>query len=1044
MNNYQKFHTKRDWENKDITAINREEAHSPWGAYESFEQAKSCDRLASKWVDSLDGSWRFLYCDTPLTAGEFYCEDYDRSGWSDITVPGNWEVQGFGKPIYTNVMMPWNQHPHEKHILHATADSGWGMPNPPYIPEENPTGLYYRTFNIPAEWLERDIFIHFKGVETAYYLWINGREVGYSQDSKLPSEFNITPYIKAGENSVALQVMRFADSTHLEDQDYWYLSGIYRSVYLYAKPKTRITDFKIDALPEGGNGVVAADVRVNPFDGLAEYKIRLDITDMAGNILASGESNVNPSADYRDDWKPTAHTARVRLTVENVGLWTPETPTLYKAIMTLIAPNGEAADFESCRIGFKRVEISNGIIYLNGKRLIVRGVNRHEHEARHGRAVPVSHMIEEIKTMKRLNINSVRTCHYPDDPIWYDLCDEWGILLICECNIETHALGGALTHNPAWATNFLERAVRMVLTHKNHASVYSWSLGNESGTGANHAAMAGWIREYDKTRLCQYEAGGPGKNISDIRGNMYATQNSIMSMLTDPYDTRPIVLVEYLYQICNAGGGMHKFRQLTERYQRFQGGYIWDWQDKALINKTADGEEYYAYGGDFGEGITDGTPFMTNNGIVLPDLTVKPAGLEAKYVYCPIIFEKIDRDNPWVLDGGYGKYILKNRNLVTDTSPYHVVYTLRENGCPIKSGEYSLPYLPAGGQTEICFDEEFSRKPNCEYTVEFSVRLREETAYSSADYEIGCYQFELESGEIAPLIKAIPEGEVALTETADGYTVAGSDFEVSFGKMSGEITYSKNGKAYLTGVKECITRPYCGVVAQPYWGRYQLWDMTDDRNTDSKLVAITAENIGNSRALVEVAREVSFKDKTYKALINIRYTVNALGEIEVSADFTLPKALQDIPRVGLELVIPEGHEAITYYGYGPTETYRDRMEAAKLGVFDSTVAGEHFPFCPPSENGGHEQTRWLTLTDGDCALKISSSKPFHFDVHHSTVADYKAAKHDREIIHRPESYLHIDAAHAGIGSDMGWSTMLAEEDRVKAGNYSLCFTISAK
>ncbi len=274
--------------------------------------------------------------------------------------------------------------------------------------------------------------------------------------------------------------------------------------------------------------------------------MRLDIFSLSGEQLASGTEAVNPSADYRSDWRPTANTARVRLSISSIRMWSPETPALYTAVMTLISPEGEELDFESCKIGFKKVEISNGIIYLNGKRLIVRGVNRHEHEARGGRTVPYEHMVEEIKLMKRLNINSVRTCHYPDDPVWYDLCDEWGILLVCECNIETHAVGGALSHNPAWGTSFLERAIRMVLTHKNHPSIYSWSLGNESGTGANHAAMAGWIREYDKTRLCQYEAGGPGKNISDIRGNMYATQNSIMQMITDTDDTRPIVIVKIL------------------------------------------------------------------------------------------------------------------------------------------------------------------------------------------------------------------------------------------------------------------------------------------------------------------------------------------------------------------------------------------------------------------------------------------------------------------------------------------------------------------
>ncbi len=1048
MNNYRNFHIKHDWENKDVTAINREESHSSWGAYASFDEAVSCDRNISKWSSCLDGVWKFDYCDSPESVGEFWMDDFDRCHWSDITVPGNWEVQGFGKPIYTNVSMPWNHGVHEKQVLFPHADSNWGLPNPPYIPDENPTGCYHRSFDIPADWLEREVFIHFKGVETAYYLWINGKEVGYSQDSKLPSEFNITPYIREGKNTVSLQIMRFAESTYLEDQDYWYLSGIYRSVYLYAKPKTRIVDWKIDAVPDMHNscGYVSADVTVNRFDGLADYKVKLDILDMEGKLLASGESFVNDNADYRSDWRPTANTARIRLTVSDIKQWTPETPALYKAVMTLIAPNGEDADFESCRIGFKKVEISNGIIYLNGKRLIVRGVNRHEHEARGGRTVSIEHMIEEIKTMKRLNINSVRTCHYPDDPVWYDLCDEWGILLICECNIETHAVQGALSHNPAWGTNFLERAIRMVLTHKNHASVYSWSLGNESGTGANHAAMAGWIREYDKTRLCQYEAGGPGKNISDIRGNMYATQNSILSMLTDPYDTRPIVLVEFLYQIRNAGGGMSKFRELVERYQRFQGGYIWDWQDKSLIGKTEDGREFYAYGGDFGEEITDGTPFMTNNGIVLPDLTVKPAGLEAKQVFCPIFFENIDHDNPWVLDSGYGKYILKNRNLVTDTDPYRVEYTVRENGYIIKTGEYPLPYLKAGESREVRFEEPIDRKPNCEYTVEFSVKLKNATEYAPEGYELGCFRFELESGAYEPVVKEIPQGNISLTEDEKAICVTGESFTVLMSKEHGLIcSYEKKGREYIAiGAKECFTRPYCGVTAQPYWGRYQLWNRVDEKNTQAQVKSVRAEYIGRSRVLIEAIREVSFKDTPHKAIVSVSYVINCMGDISVSADFDIPTMLGDIPRVGLELVIPEGFEDLEYFAYGPTENYCDRKEAAKPGVFESTVEGEHFPFNPPSENGGHEEARWLLLRNGESSLKISAKIPFHFDVHHNSIADYKAAGHEHELIRRKESYLHIDCAHAGIGSDMGWSTMLVKEDRVSAGKYSLQFDITAE
>lgn len=1060
MDRYIKFHSKKDWENPEVMSINREQAHSPWGAYENETQAATCNRTITKWSQSLDGIWKFAYYPKPELAESFWQPEYHTSGWKDIKVPGNWEVQGFGEPLYTNSVYPWDYFSKEKHMIHPhSAENKRGYPNPPYIPEENPTGCYLRKFTVSKEWLDKDIFICFKGVETAFYLWINGKETGYSQDSKLPAEFNITAYVKEGENSIAVQVMRFADSTYLEDQDYWYLSGIYRSVCLYAKPKARIADWKIDAEPDLHHsfGIVNADVSINRFNGFADYKIRLDVLNMKDELLASQTSDINPQAGYRAYEKPTSNTARFNIRVENILHWSPETPLLYKAVITLISPDGAAVDYESCRIGFRKIEIVNGVILLNGKRLIVRGVNRHEHEAYGGRTVACEHMVEEIKLMKRLGINSVRTCHYPNDPVWYDLCDEWGILLICECNLETHGVEGAPTHDPSWGTNFLERAMRMILTHKNHPSVYSWSLGNESGVGANHAAMTGWIKEYDPTRLCQYESGEPGKNISDVCGNMYATQDKIYEMLTDAEDIRPIVLVEYLYQIRNSGGGMYKFFELLEKYKRFQGGYIWDWQDKCLVARTLQGEEYFAYGGDFCESIVEwAVPrFMTNNGIVLPDLGLKPVALEVKQIYSPVVFCESRLTNPWAAQNDRtGIYIIKNRNMFLDTTAYKVVYCIRENGYPIKTGLYDLPYLKAGEETEVSFVCDLERKPNAEYHVEFSVQYSADTAFAHEGYELSCFQFPLESGayiytgsRCVCFDADVSKNALSTEDREEVFKVNGSDFTVSFDKKTGIInSYVKNGTEYmLNGPVECLTRPLTGLDAQEGWGRRGLWEIFDSCNTASALKEFTVLAAGSTRVIVETVREVTFARSPYGIVVSTSHTINCDGEINVRATYEINPSLIDIPRVGMEIVIPEGFESLEYYGMGPNENYRDRKHSAKLGVFAGTVENEHFPFIPPAENGGHEETRWLTLSNGKGgSIKISSHLPFHFDVHHNTIDDYKQAKHDHELIRRKESYLHIDAAHSGIGSDMGWSTFITESDLVKAKNCKLEFTILAK
>ena len=1055
MNHYQKFHTQRDWENINVTSINRETSHAHWGAYEDAAQAISCDRTASKWTQTLDGTWKFAYCPNTASVEAFWEKTYNHKEWKDIKVPGNWEIQGFGEPIYTNTLYPWDHFSKEKQVIHPTNEEGMrGLPNPPFIPEENPVGCYFSTFGVTADWLEREIFIYFKGVETAYYLWINGKEIGFSKDSKLPSEFNITKYLVEGENTIALQVMRFADSTYLEDQDYWYLSGIFRSVLLLAKPKERIMDWKIDATPNlyYPFGMIKADVSINRFNGFANYKIKLDIFDSEGCLLTSGISDINKQGEYRLYEKPTSNTARIELKIDDIIPWTPEKPKLYRAVMTLLAPSGDEVDFESCRIGFKKVEIIDGVILLNGKRLVVRGVNRHEFEAHGGRTVSVEHMIEEIKLMKRLNMNSVRTCHYPDDPAWYDLCDEWGILLICECNLETHGVLGALSHNPAWGTNFLERAIRMVLTYKNHPSIYSWSLGNESGVGANHASMAGWVREYDPTRLCQYEAGEPGKNISDVRGNMYATPEKILDMLTDATDIRPIVLVEYLYQIRNSGGGMYKFYNLVENYKRFQGGYIWDWQDKCLVAKTSEGKEFFAYGGDFGESIVDWVDpgFMTNNGMVLPDLTPKPCAIEAKQVYCPIIFDKLSLQYRPDLLPQDGNFVIKNRNLVSNTQGYEFYYSIRENGIVVETNIFEIPNIEAGDKAEYIFKDKYYKKQNKEYHIEFSIRYAQENAFAPKGFELGFYQFRLESGsyDYATLEMQLPESPTSVLIVNDSeqvLNIKGANFDICFDKETGLInSLRKNDVEYLSGgASGCFTRPQTGLDARLGWGRFSQYEVHAEENTNRALKKFSVECFAEDKVIVEVVREATFKEKSYAILEYSTYTVYGNGDVKVGVNFRIDPQMKELQRVGVELIIPRGFEELEYFGLGPNENYRDRRNSAKLGVFQNTVEGEHFAFIPPSENGGHEETRWIALNNGQGkVIKISSLIPFHFDVHHNTILDYKYADHEHELVRRKESYLHLDAAHSGIGSDMGWSTNLPQSEQVEAKNYLIEFFIA--
>lgn len=1045
MNNRQNFHTRPDWENVDIQSINREPAHVQWGAYDSREAAVQCKKNSSSYICSLNGVYAFRLVDSPAQADDFYLPGYNDSHFGQIHVPGNWELQGYGEPIYTNSRFPWDYQSKEACMLSASK-TGPQVPNPPFLPSGNPTGCYRKTFTLPTEFAGREVFLRFDGVETAFYLWINGHAVGYSQDSKLPSEFCITPFLTEGENLMALQVMRFADSTYLEDQDYWYLSGIYRDVWLVAKPKLRMEDYTVTAIPDlaTGSGVLQADITLSRAPGFADCIVHAALYGPDGKILAEKNAPVQKEAEYRTDRVPTANTARLSFSLAHVELWSPEQPFLYTVVFALFSGTDEALDFEACKVGFKKVEVVDGIVLLNGKRLLIRGVNRHDFSWREGRAVSSAHMREEICQMKRMNINAVRTCHYPDCSQWYDLCDELGILLVCECNLETHGVMGQLSHMPSYAPAYLERAVRMVQNYKNHASIYSWSLGNESGTGANHAAMYGYIKEYDPTRLCQYEAGSPEKNISDVRGNMYATVDAIMEMLGDPKDDRPIILVEYLYQIRNSGGGLWKLRELMERYPRFQGGYVWDWQDKALVGHHG-GTEFFAYGGDFDESVveTDCPPFMTNNGVVQADLTWKPVARELKQAYAPVWIERPGSLSAWATTPPWNRFVVKNRSATQDLSGYRCMAVLRENGLPVATQEITLPDTPPMGESEFTAVLSYEKKPNCLYHLEFSLCRRHEDLFVPAGYEVGFAQFPLASGKIN--IKRQNRTDcppVRYEEQTDRHIIAGNDFRIAVSKESGElIQMEKNGHDYLLcGGMPCLDRPFTGLDAYPAWG----WRQAYSEIRALRYAAGEARVFTSSTAVRLEIPYCSADSNSYPVAFTVDYTIDGIGNVEIHFHSSIDASYTAVPRVGLSFTLPAGYEKLSYFGYGPGENYADRCMAAKLGIFQSTVSGEHFPFSPPSENGGHEETRWLELTDETRHTLRVEGGPFHFDVHHSTVAEYQKARHDHELARHPESFLHIDAVHGPIGSDMAWSTGMPKEHAVGGGDYSLHFRLIMK
>lgn len=1053
---FRAFHKKNDWENQHIRQINREASHSAWGAYADEEQAIGCDRAASPFHASLDGVWKFHLADAPRYVPEdFFSAEYDTAAWADIDVPGNWEVQGFGKPIYVNSYYPFkNDVSNEKYICEPSTKETKGVVeryNPPSVPSENPTGCYVRTFEIPESWEGRRTFILFGGVESAFYLWINGQAVGYSQDSKLPAEFEISAYLLPGVNTIALMVLRFCDGVWLEDQDYWHISGIFRSVGLFSKPKLHIRDIRVESLPDehGTGGLFRAWCHVKIKEGYADYTVRARLYDSAGRLLLEEESEIPTLTPlYGNHWYrspdrlplPERGAAFFNRAVENIKTWSFDEPVLYTAVFTLIDPEGAEVDFESCRTGFRRIEIRDGMILLNGGRMIYRGVNRHEYAYGSGRTVSAEHIREELRLMKQLNFNAIRTSHYPNDPILYDLCDEFGMCVVCEADAESHGVEGNLTVDPEWAEALLERAVRMVMTHKNHPCILSWSLGSETGCGPAHAAMANWIRDYDRTRTIQYESGHPQAHISDIRCPMYARTRQIEEMLSDTIDNRPVVLIEYSYNMSNSGGGAYKYWELAERLPRFQGGFIWDWQDKAMKGTTADGTEYWGYGGDFGE-LTDTlvVPYMCANGIVTPQLTPKPQAYEIKNCQSPVGIDAISPD--------CGRFIFKNRCQDWNAGHFHILWEISLEGEICANGR--IIGLSGGPMS----DEEFSigfeleKQKGREYFLNLYVCLNQNTSWAEKGHEIYRKQFMLAGTGGFPA--EIPEfAPATLEETPDRIIIKGQDSKISFDKNTALITefVYKDKTLISSGAAENFFRAPTGIdrgTELNIKGILKDWFSAGYDRLVRKPAGITVSKLSDGRVRVETRLELKAEGMEYGIRSGMVYLIDGAGNISIELSLDMDPGLPHAPRAGVTMLLPGGFEKLRWYGRGPGDNYADRKTSAQIGVYESTVDEQDFPFIPPCECGGKEDVRWIELTDGEgCGIRLGGDSTFHFDVHHSSVADFAEAMHMHELNRHAEIYLNIDAAHAGLGGDDGWSQNLQQEYRVMPRCYRLRLDIA--
>ena len=1010
-----------DWENPEVVGCNKEPGHCTLVPYPDNRMALKAEREASPYYRSLNGNWKFKWVRKPADRPvDFYRPDYDVSRWKEISVPSNWQLHGYGIPIYLNVPFPF-------------------PPNPPHIPHDyNPVGSYRTEFTIPPNWKGRQVFIHFDGVKSAFYLWINGRMVGYSQNSMTPAEFNITTYLEPGRNIIAAEVYRWSDGSYLEDQDMWRFSGIYRNVYLFSTPRVHIRDFfvRTDLDEQYADGMLLIRPRVASYtkEKLDGWTVQAHLYDeqekpVLGETSTSVPAILNEKYPQRDNVK----FALLEGKVANPKKWSAEHPNLYTLVLTLNDAAGRVIEAESCKVGFRKVEIRDGQLFVNGRSIKLFGVNRHEHDPDHGRAIPRSRMLQDIMLLKQNNINAVRTSHYPDDPHWYDLCDKYGIYLIDEANLESHGLRGYLSNVPTWHAAFVERAIRMVERDKNHPSVIFWSLGNETGCGPNHAAMAAWIKDYDPTRPIHYE-GAQGKPTDpyyvDMLSRMYARIPEMVRLATNPVDTRPMIQCEYAHAMGNSVGNLKEYWDAIRSHKRLIGGFIWDWADQGLRKTSPTGKKFWAYGGDFGDNPNDGN--FCCNGIVQPDRKPNPSLHEVKKIYQRIWTEPLD-----LVAGNVRIY---NEYDFADLDFVDISWELTANGKVIQKG--ILPKLSLAPKKKQELRIPFRKPeptPGTEYWVKVSFALAKNTSWAERGHVVAWDQFRVlvETPPAAQMnLAAMPP--VELSESAGAFNVNGREFELTVGKATGAIESLKFRDAQL--IESPLIPNFWRVPIDNDNGnrmprRLGVWRSA---GPNRKIRRVWAEQPAPQVVRITAEATLPAPNSKYRSI----YTVFGSGDVIVESSLEPGKRLPNLPRFGMQMAVPGRFNNMSWFGRGPHETYWDRKTGAAVGLYSGSVDRQIHLYVRPQETGNKSDVRWMALTDksglGLLAIGIplidAGAWPFGME-------DLEKATHTHELPERDFITVNLDYKQMGVGGDDSWGAKTHPEYTLPAKPYNYSFRL---
>lgn len=982
-----------DWENQYVLSINREPARAAFTPYLT---------QPGDMTMTLDGQWKFNWTRTPdMQPENFYQTDFNDSGWTMFPVPGDWEMNGYGTPIYCS----------SGYVFKINPPYVMGEPKKKYTSfiERNPTGCYRRTFTVPASWSGKEVYIHFGSVSSAFYIYVNGKQVGYSQGSMEPAEFRLTPYLNDGTNLIALKVLKYSDGSYLEDQDMWRIGGIHRSVYLYATPQIRIRDFGVRTILDDtytdATLVVHPELEVTGNQRGEGYHIETQLYDADGKAVLDSVMKEDAATMLNLDNKAKIMNARnpqrgyaaygwLKADIKNPHKWSAETPYLYTLKLALVDKSGNTIERAETKVGFRKLEIKDGRFLVNGKQVRLRGVNRHEMDPITGKVMTKERMLQDIMLMKQCNINAVRTCHYPNDPQWYELCDKYGIYVMDEADIEEHGLRGKLASEPSWAAAFIDRTQRLVIRDRNYPCVVFWSLGNESGWGPNFAATGAWIKEYDPTRFIHYEgAQGPDSNdptTVDVISRFYprvqeeylnpgvkdnnmerpenARWERLLSIAEKKGDNRPVVTSEYAHAMGNALGNFKEYWDEIYSNPRMLGGFIWEWADEGIFKKRDDGKTMVAYGGDFGDAPNLGA--FCVKGIVSSDRQTTPKYYEVKQVYAPLKL---------TLDDNHINVIKRDEHI--DLDNYCFVWNITENGKIKKKGELKNFTLP-----QIKYDD------NADVRLNISVTLKNDASWAKAGHEIMHAQFALNDR----LSTAFKADELKKNKDAD----------IEAAKL-----WIKNVKPRFFRAPTDNDKGFGNWIAKD-WKRNRL-DSADI--VENEPVKATK----NADGTVSVTASYTCKYLKGSIRTDYNYTVDANGSVDFKATYTPDGELPPLPCVGNTFVMPASYTNISWYGMGLLDTYPDRLEAAYIGRWNSTVDKQYVHYPRPQDSGNHEQVAELMMTDSKgngWKVTTESGEPFSFSaLPYSDLQLYNTA-HDCDLKVEDNVYLNINAAVMGLGN----------------------------